>query len=180
MNTELARANIQTLRRLLLAALSMFAFGFAMVPLYDIFCDVTGFNRGEVQALARNTQVDSSRQVRVEFLANDLLANVQDGAPWRFTAPAMPINPHPGELVQVEYELENLTDRPLTGRAVPSYGPAAAAPHFKKIECFCFRNQTLEPHEKRRMPVLFVLDRELPPDMGVVTLSYTFFELPKG
>lgn len=173
-------ANIRMLRRLLLAVLAMFAFAFAMVPLYDTFCDLTGLNRGEVQALARNTQVDASRQVRVEFLANNLLANVQAAPPWRFTAPAKAINPHPGELVRVDYELENLTDRPIVGRAVPSYGPAAAAPHFKKIECFCFREQTLAPHEKRRMPVLFVLDRELPPDMGVVTLSYTFFESPGG
>lgn len=174
MNAQ-AQANTRTLRRLLLAVLFMFAFAFAMVPLYDTFCDITGFNRGEVQALARNTQVDASRQVRVEFLAN-----VQDGVAFRFSAPSQPINPHPGELVRVDYELENLTDQPIVGRAVPSYGPAAAAPHFKKIECFCFREQTLAPHEKRRMPVLFVLDRELPPEMGVVTLSYTFFESPRG
>lgn len=170
-----AQANARTLRRLLWVVSAMFAFAFAMVPLYDTFCDLTGFNRGEVQALARNTQVDASRQVRVE-----LLANVQDGATWRFTAPAKPINSHPGALVRVDYELENLTGRPLVGRAVPSYGPAAAASYFKKIECFCFRDQDLAPHEKRVLPVLFVLDRDLPPDMGVVTLSYTFFELPKG
>lgn len=175
-----SRANARTLRRLLLAVLAMFGFAFAMVPLYDTFCDLTGFNRGEVQALARNTQVDASRRVRVEFLANDMLVNGQGEALWRFTAPSRPINPHPGALVRVDYELENLTDRPLVGRAVPSYGPAAAAPYFKKIECFCFRDQTLVPREKRVLPVLFVLDRELPPDMGVVTLSYTFFELPKG
>lgn len=169
------QANARTLRRLLLAVLAMFGFGFAMVPLYNTFCDLTGFNRGEVQALAQNTQVDASRQVRVE-----LLANVQDAASLRFIAPAKPINSHPGALVRVDYELENLTDKPLVGRAVPSYGPAAAASYFKKIECFCFRNQDLAPHEKRQLPVLFVLDRAMPPDMGVVTLSYTFFELPKG
>ena len=169
------QANARTLRRLLLAVLAMFGFGFAMVPLYNTFCDLTGFNRGEVQALAQNTQVDASRQVRVE-----LLANVQDAAALRFTAPDKPITSHPGALVRVDYELENLTDKPLVGRAVPSYGPAAAASYFKKIECFCFRNQDLAPHEKRQLPVLFVLDRAMPPDMGVVTLSYTFFELPKG
>ena len=175
MREQHQHANTVMLRRLLLAVLGMFAFAFAMVPLYNTFCEVTGFNRGEVQALARNTQVDLTRQVRVE-----LLANVQDGVAWRFTAPSKPINPHPGELVHVDFEVENLTARPIVGRAVPSYGPAAAAPYFKKIECFCFRNQTLEPHEKRVLPVLFVLDPNLPPDMGVVTLSYTFFEIPKG
>ena len=175
MNAEQARANARTLRRLLLLALAMFGFGFALVPLYTTFCNATGFNRGEIQAAARNTQVDYTRRVRVE-----LLANVQDDAPWRFTAPSKPIDPHPGELVQVEYQIENLTDRPILGRAVPSYGPAAAALYLHKIECFCFSNQDLAPHEKRRLPVLFVLDRKMPRDMGVVTLSYTFFELPQG
>jgi cytochrome c oxidase assembly protein subunit 11 len=80
----------------------------------------------------------------------------------------------------VEYELENLTGRPLVGRAVPSYGPAAAAAHFRKIDCFCFREQRLAPHEKIRLPVLFVLDKNVPRDLGVVTLSYTFFEQGGG
>lgn len=172
---ETHRANRRTLGRLLLAVLAMFGFAFALVPLYDVFCDLTGLNRGELQALARNTQVDVSRRVRVE-----LVANVPDGATWRFAAPVQPVNPHPGELVRVDYELENLTDRPLTGRAVPSYGPAAAAAYFRKIECFCFRDQTLAPGERRVLPVLFVLDRTLPADMGVVTLSYSFFRTPQG
>lgn len=166
-----SQANALVLRRLLLLALGMFAFGFALVPLYSKFCEVTGVNRDEAQVLARNTQVDYGRQVLVQ-----MLANVQDDATWRFTAPSQPVKPHPGELVQVEYELENLSDAPVTGRAVPSYGPAAAAPYFKKIECFCFRDQHLAPHEKRRLPVLFVLDNKLPAEMGVVTLSYTFFQ----
>ncbi len=184
MTAQLARANARTLRRLLLAVGAMFGFGFALVPLYDVFCDLTGLNRGEIQALARNTQVDASRRVRVEFLASEVPAAArhagQPRAAWRFTAPPRAIDPHPGELVRVDYELENLTGRPLTGRAVPSYGPAAAAAYFKKIECFCFRDQTLAPGEKRVLPVLFVLDRTLPADMGVVTLSYAFFPSPEG
>lgn len=170
-----ARANKRTLRWLLGMVVAMFGFAFALVPLYDVFCDLTGLNRGEIQALARNTQVDVSRRVRVE-----LVANAPDDATWRFAAPAQPVNPHPGELVRVDYELENLSDRPLRGRAVPSYGPAAAASHFRKIECFCFRDQILAPGEKRVLPVLFVLDRTLPADMGVVTLSYSFFAKPQG
>jgi cytochrome c oxidase assembly protein subunit 11 len=80
----------------------------------------------------------------------------------------------------VDYELVNLTDRPLTGRAVPSYGPARAGAYFQKIDCFCFREQRLAPGERLTLPVLFVLDRKLPPDLTVVTLSYTFFRLPPG
>jgi cytochrome c oxidase assembly protein subunit 11 len=171
----LARTNAATLRRFGLVAAAMFGFGFVLIPLYSVFCDVTGLNRDAAQALANNTQVDFSRKVRVE-----LVANTQDGTVWRFTAPSRPVDVHPGELVQVEYQLENLTDRPLVGRAVPSYGPAAAAAHFKKIDCFCFREQRLAPHEKLRLPVLFVLDKGVDKDMNVVTLSYTFFELAKG
>lgn len=178
-STGKTQANQRTLRRLLLAVLVMFGFAFALVPLYDVFCDLTGLNRGEVQALARNTQVDASRRVRLEFVANTTQA-AGGAAVWRFTAPARAMERHPGELVRVDYELENLTDRPLTGRAVPSYGPAAAAAYFRKIECFCFRDQTLAPGEKRVLPVLFVLDRSLPADMGVVTLSYAFLTSPEG
>jgi len=170
--SDTAAGNLRTSRRLAALAAAMFAFGFALVPLYEVFCDLTGLNRDAAQALANNTQVDTSRRVRIE-----LVANVQDGAPWRFAAPRLPLDVHPGELVRVEYELENLSDRPLVGRAVPSYGPAAAAAHFKKIDCFCFREQRLAPHEKVRLPVLFVLDRGVAADMKVVTLSYTFFEL---
>ncbi|MDP2834341.1 MAG: cytochrome c oxidase assembly protein [Pseudomonadota bacterium] len=169
-----ATGNRRTSLRLTLMSAAMFAFGFALVPLYDVFCDLTGLNRDAAQALANNTQVDPSRRVRIE-----LVANVQEGALWRFAAPRLPVDVHPGELVQVEYELENLSDRPLIGRAVPSYAPLAAAAHFKKIDCFCFREQRLAPHEKVRLPVLFVLDRGVARDMKVVTLSYTFFALGK-
>ncbi len=169
-----ATGNRRTSLRLTLVSVAMFAFGFALVPLYDVFCDLTGLNRDAAQALANNTQVDASRRVRIE-----LVANVQEGALWRFAAPRLPVDVHPGELVQVEYELENLTNQPLIGRAVPSYAPLAAAAHFKKIDCFCFREQRLAPHEKVRLPVLFVLDRGVARDMKVVTLSYTFFALGK-
>jgi cytochrome c oxidase assembly protein subunit 11 len=172
---ELARTNASSLRRFGLLAAAMFGFGFALIPVYDVFCDLTGLNRDAAQALANNIQVDFSRRVRIE-----LVANVQDGAVWRFGAPSRSVDAHPGQLVRVEYELENLTGRPLVGRAVPSYGPAAAAAHFKKIDCFCFREQRLAPHEKIRLPVLFVLDKNVPRDLGVVTLSYTFFEQGGG
>lgn len=164
--------NRRTSLRLMLMSAAMFGFGFALVPLYDVFCDLTGLNRDAAQALVNNTQVDASRLVRIE-----LVANVQDGALWRLTAPPLPVDAHPGELVRVEYELENLSDRPLVGRAVPSYAPLAAAAHFKKIDCFCFREQHLAPHETVRLPVLFVLDRGVAADMKVVTLSYTFFNV---
>lgn len=173
MRPDLGQANRRLLRRLLVLSLAMFGFGFALIPFYDVFCDLTGLNRGDVQALAKNTQVDYSRAVAVE-----LVANVPDSTPLKLTAPGNAVLAHPGQLVQIEYEVENLTGRAVVGQAVPSYGPAAAAEYFKKIECFCFREQRLAPMEKRRLPVMFVLDRSIPSDMPVVTLSYTFFELP--
>lgn len=173
MNAELRRANRRTLRKLILAAVGMFGFGFALVPLYSVFCDVTGLNRDAAQALANNTQVDAGRWVTVQ-----LVANVQDDSLWRFSAPPRSVVVHPGQLVQVAYELANLTDRNLLARAVPSYGPPEAGPHFKKIECFCFHEEHLAPHEKASLPLVFVIDRKLPADLNVVTLSYTLFQLP--
>lgn len=166
-----ARANAKLLRRLLLLAAGMFGFGFALVPLYDVLCDITGLNRGDIQALAKNTQVDYSRQVGIE-----LVANVPTAVPLRLTAPGKTLHVHPGELTQVEYEVENMTDRVVSGQAIPSYGPQRAAQYFKKIECFCFREQVLQPREKRRLPIMFVLDANVPRDLAVITLSYTLYE----
>lgn len=165
-------ANQRLRRRLLWLALAMFAFAFALAPLYRVFCEAVGIPRGgEVtEAAIGNTQVDTSRRVQVE-----LLAQVEDAVTWRLIPPAGAWSAYPGELVQVEYELENLGDQPLIGRAVPSYAPPQAARYLRKIDCFCFREQRLEPHEKRRLPVLFVLDRAIPRELGVVTLSYAFF-----
>ncbi len=172
---EIRRANARLAKRLLLIALAMFGFGFALVPLYDVLCDITGLNRGEVQALAQNTQVDYSRVVEVQ-----MVANVPTSTPLRLTAPAQAVHAHPGELMQVEYEVENLTDQVVVGQAIPSYGPQRVAQYFKKIECFCFREQRLEPREKRRLPLMFVLDQAFPDDLPVITLSYTMFVSPKA
>ena len=175
MTGDAERANRRTMVKLLLVAAGMFGFGFALVPLYGVFCDVTGLNRDAAQDLANNTLVDYTRRIIVE-----IVANTQDDSLWRFTAPSQPLVVHPGQLVQVEYKLENLTDKPLLGRAVHSYGPLAAGPHFKNIECFCFRNEHLAPREKTKLPLVFVIDRNLPRDINVVTLSYTLFQLAPG
>lgn len=175
MTAVASRANAVLLRRLLLVSLGMFGFGFALVPLYDVLCDVTGLNRGEVQALAQNTQVDYSRVVGVE-----LVASVPQSVPLRLTAPTKPLQAHPGELVQTEYMVENLSDRVVVAQAIPSYSPQLAAKYFKKIECFCFREQVLQPREKRKLPIMFVLDKETPKDLSWLALSYTLFESPKA
>lgn len=160
-------------RKLWIVALGMFGFGFAMVPFYQKICEVTGINSGDAQVLAKNTQVDASRTVTLEFDAN-----VDAKLPWKFTPLQKSITMHPGEMVQVLYEVENNSDQDVTGQAIPSYGPQLAAQYVKKIECFCFTGQTLRAREKRQMPVLLVMDPALPDDVNTVTLSYTFFVMP--
>jgi cytochrome c oxidase assembly protein subunit 11 len=166
--------NRSMLWRLSAVAVLMFAFGYALVPFYDQICRALGINNLAVaEATApRNSQVDRSRTVTVEFDANT------HDLPWRFRALARHVTVHPGELAHVEFEVANVRDRAVTGQAVPSYGPQVAGQFFRKIECFCFTQQTLEAGETRRMPVVFAIDPTLPKDVGTVTLSYTFFEVP--
>lgn len=167
----MALGNATTLTKLLVVSLMMFGFGFALVPFYYKICEVTGINSGAEQVLVKNTQVDTSRWVTLEFDAN-----TNAGMPWQFKPAQRIMKVHPGQLVQVEYEVVNTSDRAMVGQAVPSYGPRRAAAFFKKIECFCFTPQTLAAGESRRMPVLFVLDPAMDKDVHTVTLSYTFFE----
>lgn len=166
----MALGNSKTLAKFVVVTLGMFGFGFALVPFYYKICEVTGVNAGAEQALAKNTQVDTSRWVTLEFDAN-----TNSGLPWQFKPELRSMKVHPGQLVQVAYDVTNTSNQSVVGQAVPSYGPARAAGFFKKIECFCFTPQTLAAGESRRMPVLFVLDPGMDRDVHTVTLSYTFF-----
>ena len=173
-DTSIRADNRSLLVRLTVIAAAMFAFGYALVPFYEKICRVTGLRDLDRPAEARNTQVDATRSVRVELDANTR------GLPWRFRPLAASIDVHPGAVNQIEYEIVNETDRPVTGQAIPSYAPRNAAEYFRKLDCFCFTTQTLGPGERRRMPVVFVLDPELPKDVPTITLSYTFFEVEGG
>jgi cytochrome c oxidase assembly protein subunit 11 len=167
------QANRRLMKKLLVVAAVMFGFAFALIPFYETICEVTGIRgvfRPDALA-AQNTQVDPTRVVSIEFDAN-----IQR-LPWTFKPLQSDVSVHPGEVTQVMYEVRNTLDRPVTGQAVPSYGPQRAALFFKKIECFCFQQQTLGPGEVRKMPVVFVVDPKLPADVNTITLSYTFFEV---
>lgn len=166
-----ATENRQLLIRLAVAAVVMFGFGFLLVPFYEKICEVTGLNNILRADEPLNTQVDLSRTIVVQFDAN-----VRD-LPWQFRPRQNSISVHPGELVTIEYEVSNGRSEPVTGQAVPSYGPQLAGQYFRKMDCFCFTQQTLAPGEKRLMPVAFVVDPRLPADVGTITLSYTFFEI---
>jgi cytochrome c oxidase assembly protein subunit 11 len=167
-----ARRNNRALfAKLVVVVVAMFGFGYALVPFYEKICEVTGLRELARADEPANTQVDASRAVRIE-----LDSNVRK-LPWTFRPLETVVAVHPGEVRQVVYEIANTTDRPLTGQAIPSYGPQHAAQYFRKLECFCFTKQTLQPGERRQMPVVFVVDPSLPKDVGTITLSYTFFEV---
>jgi cytochrome c oxidase assembly protein subunit 11 len=169
--------NVQTLRKLAVLTAIMFAFGYAMVPLYQKLCEVTGINfltrpEDDVREFAKNTQADLTRSVTVELDAN---SNV--GSAWTFKPEKSYLTVHPGEMVTVVYKLTNTQNRDTVGQAIPSYAPAVAGQYFKKIECFCFKQQTLAANQVREFPVVFVVDPKLPKSVSTITLSYTFFEL---
>ena len=168
---EQRRSNITLLKKLGVIVVAMFGFGYALVPFYDKICEAAGLrNIAQADVVAQaNTQVDATRAVRIEFDSN-----VRDLA-WSFRAMEPVVDVHPGEVRQVEFEVVNATGHALTGQAIPSYGPAYAGQYFKKLECFCFAQQTLAAGETRRMPVVFVVDPHAPADLATITLSYTFF-----
>ena len=167
-----ATENRRLLRRLLVAVAGMFGFGFALVPFYEKLCEITGIRDvAQPDTLPANTRIDATRLVGLEFDSN-----LKDLA-WEFRSLTPHLSVHPGEVVQVVYEVKNRSRVPVTGQAVPSYGPPLAAQYFRKLECFCFRSQTLAAGETRRMPVTFVVDPALPAEVNTITLSYTFFEV---
>lgn len=168
---SLQKDNRRLSLRLAIVAASMFAFGFALVPFYNQICVALGINSIEEKAEAVNSQVDQSRTVTIELDSN------AHNLPWRFKPLVSHITVHPGELATVEYEVVNVRQVPVTGQAVPSYGPQYAGEYFKKIECFCFTQQTLAGGETRRMPVTFVVDPKLPASVTTIAVSYTFFEV---
>jgi cytochrome c oxidase assembly protein subunit 11 len=171
---ETAADNRVTLRKLLVVTVMMFGFGFALVPLYEKLCEVTGINRivKRDDHKPANTQVDPSRSITVEFDAN-----LRSNLPWTFKPLETSVKVHPGEIATVIYEVTNVAGKAVTGQAIPSYGPMLAGQFFRKIECFCFEKQELAAGETRQMPIAFVVDPTLPSDVNTITLSFTFFEV---
>ena len=173
--------NRRMLGKLLVVALLMFGFGYALVPMYRAICEALGVNvlsvaeqRREAATSGRdvrsNTQVDLSRKITVEFDANAR-------GPWDFKPAVASVQVHPGELATVMYEFRNKQDRTMAAQAIPSYAPKQAMSHFNKIECFCFNEYTLKAGESKQWPVVFIIDPKLPKDVTTITLSYTFFEV---
>ena len=176
--------NIKMVGKLAVITVGMFAFGYVLIPIYKHICELTGINilslserqvpgngtAGKDVKVPKNSQVDYSRTITVEFDANAR-------GPWQFKPAKSSIKVHPGELASVMYEFENVQDRRMAAQAIPSYAPRQATAFFNKLECFCFNQYTLEPGEKRDWPVTFVIDPRLSKDVTTITLSYTFFEV---
>ena len=181
---RLRTENLRMVGKLSVVALGMFAFGYAMIPLYRAICEATGINilslserqvpgggkAGKAAQVLLNSQVDESRTITVEFDANVR-------GPWHFKPAQRSIQVHPGELATVMYEFQNVQNRRMVAQAIPSYAPRQATAHFNKLECFCFNQYTLEPGEKKEWPVAFVIDPRISKDVTTITLSYTFFEV---
>ncbi|MGZ5158420.1 MAG: cytochrome c oxidase assembly protein [Caldimonas sp.] len=169
--------NRQMVGKLLIVALAMFGFGYALVPIYKAVCNALGINvlsLSELQtgagAAPPNGQVDASRTITIEFDANAR-------GPWDFKPAQASIEVHPGQVATVMYEFRNRQNRTMAAQAIPSYAPNVAMSHFTKLECFCFTEHVLQAGESKRWPVVFVVDSKLPKDVKTITLSYTFFEV---
>ena len=184
--TALLADNRRMVGKLLVVVTLMFGFGYALVPMYRAICNALGINvltlaeqrvasgnwSGRQSGLAdgRNTQIETTRLVTVEFDANAR-------GPWFFKPAQSSLQVHPGQIATVMYQFKNIQNRPMAAQAIPSYAPMQASAHFNKLECFCFNEYLLQPGETREWPVVFVLDPKLPKDVSTITLSYTFFEV---
>ncbi|MFL6658164.1 MAG: cytochrome c oxidase assembly protein [Massilia sp.] len=166
--------NRRMLGKLAVIAVVMLGFSYALVPVYRQMCEVLGINvltqKDDTVKYDKNTQVDMSRTITVE-----LDANAQ--GPWRFRPTTRSVKVHPGELTTVTYEVVNTQARTVQAQAIPSYAPQSATPYFKKVECFCFKQQTLTANQAKQMPVVFYIEPGLPREVQTITLSYTFFEV---
>ena len=176
MSSQPPAASRSLVAKLVLLTAAMFGFGYALVPLYNVFCEVTGLN-GKTGRLsseqAATFHPDQSREITVEFVTN-----VNAGLPWDFAPKVTKIKVHPGVVTAVDFGVANRSDNNMVGQAIPSLAPQQAARYFSKTECFCFTQQPLAAKEQKTMPVRFVIDPKLPRDIDTVTLSYTFFEAP--
>jgi cytochrome c oxidase assembly protein subunit 11 len=167
---------MRTESKLTILAVAMFGFGYALVPLYDVFCEITGLNgkTGTIASTeAAHLEVDQERLVTVEFDTN-----VNSELPWSFYVPAHKMKVHPGALTDVVFIIENNSDQSVVAQAVPSVAPAQASLFFNKTECFCFTQQMLAPRERKEIMVRFVVDPDLPEKISTLTLSYTYFMAP--
>ncbi len=170
-----AQRGIATVGKLVLLTVGMFGFAFALVPLYDLLCDITGLGGrtgDQYDYVPAQMAVDESRLIKVNFITN-----TNAGMPWRFESEKGGMRVHPGQPHTVNFYVKNTTDRVMVGQAVPSVVPVRAADMFHKTECFCFEQQVLLPGEEMEMPMRFIVGPELAANVQTISLSYTLFDV---
>ncbi len=172
-NPQKAISNGALVGRLAVFAVAMFGFGFfALPPLYEAFCEITGFGgRTNDTAVAAAEAPDFGREIRIEFMTT-----VNNYAPWTFEADADSMVVHPGKMYYATFTAKNTTEQTLVGQAVPSVAPVSASNHFQKIECFCFNSQEFAGNQELSLPLQFIVDPNLPDYIDTITLSYTFYK----
>ena len=164
----------KTIRTLCFAVLGMFTFSFALVPLYDVFCEVTGLN-GKIELRATNNtniEIDDGRDVSIQFVSHN-----NEEMPWTFEPSEDSIKIKTGKYHTATFYVKNPTNRTMIAQAIPSVAPSNAASHLKKLECFCFEQQELAPGEDALLPVRLIFDDKLPSSINSVVLSYTIFDV---
>jgi cytochrome c oxidase assembly protein subunit 11 len=166
--------NSKVVKKLVFMVLAMFGFGFALVPLYDVFCDITGLNgkTNNAAVVYADDGIDTSRMITVQFITR-----MAKGIPWKFEPVINEISVHPGEMKFVNFYAKNESQHDITGQAVPSVSPGIAAGYFQKIECFCFTQQPLKGGEEVEMGLQFYVDLDLPAEINTLTLSYTLYDI---
>lgn len=168
----------KTVTKLAVVAVAMFAFGFALVPLYDTICRITGINGKTQNSAVSQDKLEALRQGQEDrWITVEFIANKNDRLAWDFKALDKKVRVRPGDVGAADFLAVNTTQRDITGQATPSLAPGTAAKYFNKTECFCFTNQTLKAGEEQVMPMRFVIDPRLPKHVKTITLSYTFFEV---
>jgi len=173
-SSKVQSQNSKLVMKLVFAVIGMFGFGFALVPLYDVLCDLTGINgkTSDTAAVYESVLIDDSRWVTVDFITR-----TNSGMPWKFAAQTRQVKVHPGEMNQVDFTAMNPTDREIIAQAVPSVSPGTAAIYMNKTECFCFEQQTLKAGEAVVMPMKFYVDPQLPKDITYFTVQYTLYDV---
>jgi cytochrome c oxidase assembly protein subunit 11 len=173
MNQE--QQNNKLTKKLLYVVIGMFGFAFALVPLYDVFCEITGINgktSGEQASYSADQLIDKSRVITIEFVSH-----IANGMPWEFKPLVQTLKVHPGEMKEISFFARNRSDKMIIGQAIPSVSPSKAAEYMHKTECFCFNQQPLEAYSSADMPLRFFIDTDLPKDVDTLTLSYTLYNV---
>ena len=166
--------NSIVIKKLLLLVVAMFGFGFAMVPMYEVFCEITGINgkTSNQASIYQDQQVDKQRQVTIQFVSV-----IKRGMPWQFEPEVTEMTVYPGEIYKTSFIARNISDDDLTGQAIPSIAPGSAALFLNKTECFCFNEQKLKANESIEMPLVFFIDKDIPEGVETLTLSYSLYNI---